>query len=90
MIRVTPPDEVNAELKDLRAQLHLTRAQIADITHFAPSTVDAWLFPVDNPNARKMPDYAMRLLRLELGLDTPAYRHLREEAEELVKDLKGE
>jgi DNA-binding transcriptional regulator YiaG len=83
-----PPDENNARLIEIKERLHMTRPQIAQITGYSAVTVDAWLVE-EGPNARRVPERALRLLELETGLAKPRFLHLVTEAAQLERAIKG-
>jgi hypothetical protein len=79
----------NQELDALRSRYNLSRVEIQVLTRSAnTTTVDGWLMPPDSVHVRRMPDRAMRLLKLELGLEKPAFTHLVERAAALKAGLK--
>lgn len=71
------PAVSNLRLREIMEQQRVTRRRVAELVLSSPSTVDAWLCPGDSPNYRQMPDRALRLLELELGLSRPAARKKR-------------
>lgn len=77
----------NAELRQIITRLQLTRKEVKEITGASVSLVDSWLLPPDSRNFKPMRSKALRLLRLELGLDKPAYTKLRLRGEQKLKDL---
>lgn len=81
--------ENNAELRKLRARLHLGRGEIAEVALVSKSLVDSWLSSEDSANFRPMPTKSLRLLKLELGLSPPAYVKLRKQAESRAAQIRG-
>lgn len=79
----------NAELRKVRASLHLSRQVIAELAGVSKSLVDSWLYDEDNRNFRPMPWKSLRLIQLELGLVKPAAIKLRRNAEESAAAIKG-
>jgi DNA-binding transcriptional regulator YiaG len=79
----------NAELKVLRADLNLHRQMIATIARVSKSLVDSWLVKPDSQYFRPMPGKSLRLMKLELGIDPPGYRHLPKEAQKRSEAIKG-
>lgn len=65
------PSTNNAALRALMKRKGLTRARVAQLTMTAEITVDTWLAPAGSTLFRSMPDRALHLLRLELGLAKP-------------------
>jgi hypothetical protein len=80
----------NDELRKLRARFNLTTAEIASMACSSTSLVEAWFATPGAPHARSLRPNALRLIRLELGLDKPAFRHLRKRAEKLRAQIRGQ
>jgi DNA-binding transcriptional regulator YiaG len=79
----------NAELRKLRTQLNLSRQQIADVAGVSKSLVDSWLVPEDSKYFRPMPKKSLRLVQLEIGLERPAFKHLRTAAKKFESEIRG-
>lgn len=46
----------------------LERREIADILQIERETVDRWLLPTESPRLESIPDMAIELLEIKLGL----------------------
>lgn len=79
----------NAELKGIRTKYNLGRETIAEIGMVSKSLVDNWLVSEASPHFRPMPRKSLRLIKLELGIEKPAYNAFRKQAERRSAALKG-
>jgi DNA-binding transcriptional regulator YiaG len=90
MAKLTDCDpENNLELKRIRKELNLERRRIAEIARVSQSLVDSWLVKPESEYFRPMPGKSLRLLKLELGLDTPRFKHVRKAAEARAAEIRG-
>jgi hypothetical protein len=80
----------NEELRTLRAQFNLTTPEIARVARASTSLVESWLAAPEASYARTLRENSLRLIKLELGLAKPAYRHLRKRAEKLRAEIRGQ
>ncbi len=55
-------------LMDIMAEEKLDRLQIAELVMVRRDEVDHWLLPHESNNHKEMPDMAVELLELKLGL----------------------
>ncbi len=55
-------------LMDIMAEKKLDRLEISELVKVRLDEVDHWLLPHDSKNHQEMPDMAVELLELKLGL----------------------
>lgn len=55
-------------LMDIMAEKKLDRLEISELVKVRLDEVDHWLLPHDSKNHKEMPDMAVELLELKLGL----------------------
>lgn len=67
-------EDNNKQLRTLVEEYELTRTQVADLIGVSPETVKNWLRSETSPNHRKMPAYALELIKIKAAQvfgDTP-------------------
>jgi transposase-like protein len=60
-----PEESNNKELRKLVEDYGITRTQVADLIGASPETVKNWLRSEDSANFRKMPSYALELIKIK-------------------------
>ena len=57
-------------LISLMVDRHLERREIAELLKVQRETVDHWLLPTESPRTTEVPDMAIELLEIKLGVRT--------------------